>query len=229
MAGGTTIPADGQMLAVGDAVYNAADARFHRAGSGKPGAALPRLPETAAELRHTAEVWGPGRTRVLTGDAATLAGVEASMTARPAVIHFATHVVAGPDDYSSGLIALSLDRSGAMGLLGPTEIVARPVSAALIVMNGCHSGQGKTLAASGLMGLTRAWLGAGAGAVLATRWDIPDAAAAALTLGFYRELRLDRTGGPAYALQRAQIELLKDPQVRANPVLLASYFLIGRV
>ncbi len=30
-----------------------------------------------------------------------------------------------------------------MGLLGPKEILARPVTAGLIVMNGCHSAQGE--------------------------------------------------------------------------------------
>lgn len=225
--------AGGEMLAVGDAVYNAADARFNgnRGNNGRnaPAASLARLPATASEIRECARTWGPSRTRVLAGSGASLAAVESAIASGPSIIHFATHVVAGPDDFSSGLIALSLDPSGSMGLLGPTEIVAHPVTAALVVLNGCHSAQGQTLPAAGLMGLTRAWIGAGAGAVLATRWDIPDDAGTTLIAAFYRELKTHWERGPAYALQLAEIELLKKPGARANPALLASYFLIGRV
>ena len=73
-----------------------------------------------------------------------------------------------------------------MGLMGPTEIAAHPVSASLVVLNGCHSGRGNALPGAGLMGLTRAWIGAGARAVLATRWDIPDEAGKTMMVEFYR-------------------------------------------
>jgi len=65
--------------------------------------------------------------------------------------------------------------------------------------------------------------------VLATRWDIADDAGNALIATFYKELKAHWDLGPAYALQQAQIEALKDPAVRAKPVPLASYFLFGRV
>jgi CHAT domain-containing protein len=222
------------MLAIGDAVYNAADARFPRANASRLNSrrlvALPRLPATAEEVRQCSRAWGPSAVRTLTGSDASLTAVEqAIQTSHPSVIHFATHVVPGPDQYSSGLIALSLTPSGAMGLLGPTEIQARPVSAALVVLNGCYSDQGKALPASGLMGLTRAWIGAGAGAVLATRWEIPDDAGTALMADFYRALRADWPSGPAVALQRAQLELLKTGDTRRNATLLGAYFLLGRI
>jgi tetratricopeptide (TPR) repeat protein len=222
--------AAGELLAVGDAVYNAADERFPRdsaAGVRDHAAALPRLPGTAEELRECSRSWGTANTHLLIGADASLSGVQNAIAKRPSIIHFATHVVPGPDEFSSGLIALSLDRTGAMGLLGPTEIVARPVSAALVVLNGCHSTQGDTLPAAGLMGLTRAWIGAGAGAVLATRWDIPDAGNV-LMADFYRELKAHWARGPAFALQHAQLELLKNADIRRNPVQLGSFFLLGR-
>jgi CHAT domain-containing protein len=231
--GGSAIP-HGGLLAVGDAVYNVADERFVRDKAkeidrqGKD--ALPRLPGTAQEIRECSRAWGPAETHVLTGANANLESVESTIAeVCPSVIHFATHVVAGPDEYASGLIALSLNHSGGMGLLGPAEIQARPVTAALVVLNGCHSDQGRTLPAAGLMGLTRAWIGSGAGAVLATRWDIADDASTALMAHFYRVLRANWQRGPAFALQHAEMELLENREIRQNPVLLGAYFLLGRV
>ena len=132
---------DGAFLGVGDPIYNGADARDrgdHRALR----RALPRLPGTAPELAACAREWG-SKAQLLTGEHATAQEVEAALSSNPAVVHFATHVIAGPGDYSSGLIALSLDHGGSVGLLGPTEIVAHPVKAQLVVLNGCHSAQGQ--------------------------------------------------------------------------------------
>lgn len=223
----------GDMLGIGDPVYNAADSRYagsRTAAAGvASGIALPRLIATAAELEACSRAWGSSRTRIISGAAAGLAGVESALRANPSVIHFATHVIAGPGDHSSGLIALSLDSSGAMGLMGPTEIVARPVTARLVVLNGCYSARGDTLPGAGLMGLTRAWIGAGAGAVLATRWNIPDDAGQSLMTAFYRHLRSSWTRGPAFALQEAQLELLKNDPALHKSDLLGAYFLLGRI
>jgi CHAT domain-containing protein len=224
-------PASGEMVSIGDPVYNAADSRYRgqRNLTTSGNMVLPRLIATADEVEVCSRAWGPDRTRVLSGADAGLDGVEAALDAGPSIIHFATHVIAGPDDRSSGLIALSLDSSGAMGFMGPAEILAHPVTASLVVLNGCYSARGATLPGTGLMGLTRAWIGAGAGAVLATRWNISDDAGQSLMAAFYRHLRASWSQGPAFALQQAQLELLKNEPARKRSDLLGAYFLLGRV
>jgi CHAT domain-containing protein len=218
---------NGGFLGVGDPIYNAADSRYHGARTNHE-VVLPRLPDTGPELDACSRALGFSKARILTGENAGIANVRIALQSAPAVIHFATHVVPAPDRYSSGLIALSLDRSGAMGLMGPTEIAAHPVSANLVVLNGCHSGQGNALPGAGLMGLTRAWIGAGARAVLATRWDIPDEAGKTMMIEFYRALRAHPEGGSAFALQQAQLALLKENNSRTNLNIWAAYFLVGR-
>jgi CHAT domain-containing protein len=222
-----TPSADGGFLGIGDPIYNAADARYHGSGKKPQDIALPRLPSTATELQACSRAWGGSRSRILTGSDADLANVRSALDARPAVIHFATHVITAPGDHASGLIALSLDPSGAMGLMGPTEIVAHPVSARLVVLNGCHSGQGDALPGTGLMGLTRAWIGAGARSVLATSWDIPDEAGKNLMVEFYRASRAQPERGPAFALQQAQLAAIKQSN-KSTAAVWAAYFLLGR-
>jgi CHAT domain-containing protein/tetratricopeptide (TPR) repeat protein len=202
------IAADAPLLGVGDPIYNSADPRYG-GGSAKPDLALPRLPNTAGELDAVSRAWGAASPTLLTGARATTGNVEAALSGGAAVVHFATHVIPAPGGYHSGMIALSLDPTGAMGLLGPKEILARPVSASLIVMNGCHSAQGETLPSSGLMGLTRAWIGAGAQAVIATGWDVPDASAQSFMTDFYRALRSSPGQGFAMALREAQVRAIE--------------------
>jgi CHAT domain-containing protein len=83
------------------------------------------------------------------------------------------------------------------------------------------------------MGLTRAWIGAGARSVLATRWDIADDAGAAIMARFYRALRAHPEGGPAGALREAQFQYVQNEVLRGEtPVkglaAAAAYFLLGR-
>jgi CHAT domain-containing protein len=78
------------------------------------------------------------------------------------------------------------------------------------------------------MGLTRAWLGAGARSVLATRWDVPDEAGSTMMVAFYRALRASPERGPAYALQQAQSWLRKSQGAAGSPAVWAAYFVMGR-
>ena len=176
---------------------------------------LPRLPNTAAEIQACSRAWGSGSEQLLTGPAAGLGLVESALSSSPAIVHFATHVVTAPGDFGSGLIALGLDPRGAMGLMGPKDIAAHRIGGSLVVMNGCHSAQGEALPGSGRMGLTRAWIAAGARAVLSTRWDVPDETAQSLMVDFYRALRRGHDGNPARSLARPR----SSPSVRAARTL----------
>ncbi len=220
-----TIAADAPFVGVGDPIYNGADSRY-RFRNVKAGFPLPRLPNTAAEIEAVSRAWGTPSPTLLTGADATPANVEAALRRPAPVVHFATHVVAAPEKFRSGMIALSLDASGEPGLLGPKEIVARLVSPGLVVMNGCHSAQGETLPSSGLMGLTRAWIGAGSRAVIATGWDVPDAAAQSLMTDFYVALHSRPQGGTAFALRSAQLKAIERGD---SPARWAAYSLLTRI
>jgi hypothetical protein len=225
-----TSPNDGQFLGIGDPVYNVADERYRGNRRAKQDLALPRLIATGEELKACARAAGSTKTRILTGEDADLITIQKALLEKPAVVHFATHIVTSPGSHPSGLIALSLDRSGAMELMGPAEIVTRPVSADLVVLNGCHSSQGETLPGSGLMGLTRAWIGAGAKAVLATSWDIPDEGGKAFMTDFYLNSKAHPDRAPAFALQHAQLMALKGNRTRRSEstATWAAYFLLAR-
>ena len=61
------------------------------------------------------------------------------------------------------------------------------VKARLVVLCCCHTGQGK-VTSKGVIGITRAFLAAGARSVLATQWPINDTATKEFMEKFYEEL-----------------------------------------
>jgi CHAT domain-containing protein len=218
-----TISPNSPFLGIGDPIYNTADSRYSSRANAD--LTLPRLPATAQEIEACSKAWGARESpRLLTGPDASAARVAMALRGNAPIVHFATHVVAESGEFRSGLIALSLNPLGAMDLLGPEEILARPATTSLVVMNGCHSAQGKVLPGAGLMGLTRAWIGAGARAVIATAWDIPDDAAELMMTDFYRALHAAPERGTAFALREAQRNALK-----RGGTQWAAYSLLSRI
>jgi CHAT domain-containing protein len=231
-------------LGVGDPIYNAADPRLPRgrgnAATGWPwpltlftasppraaaGLVLPRLVASGAELDDCARAWD-GESILLRGAGATRRNLAEQMRRGPAVVHFATHVLESPERPASGLIALSLTDRQETELLTPFEIAHWRIHAGLIVLSGCYSAQGAALPGTGLMGLTRAWLTAGARAVVSSRWPTPDEDGP-LFQALYRNLRTERRADPGQALRIAQLAMIRSGGWHAQPRYWGAYYVIG--
>ena len=72
-------------------------------------------------------------------------------------------------------------------LLTQRDILNISVQARLVVLCCCHTGKGK-ITSEGVIGITRAFLAAGARCVLATLWPIADSATKEFMEKFYGEL-----------------------------------------
>jgi CHAT domain-containing protein len=231
----------GPFLGIADPVYNMADSRWtgtrphsffgsFTALAGDSAAAdlqLARLPGSARETAACAAAWGGAREPVLLeGATASRERLQDALHGRPAVLHFATHVIGSGGGARSGLIVLSLTAKGLPQVLSPTEIATWNLDGALVSLSGCNSGSADVLPGTGLMGLTRACQAAGASAVIASRWPTPDDSGA-FFLSFYRHLHASPDAGPALALQRAQIDMLHSRTWRAHPDYWGAYFVTG--
>jgi len=147
---------------------------------------LGRLPHARVEAEAAASALGGGSRAVL-GDQATERFLKTEPLARYAALHLAAHAVI--DDDEPGRSALVLAPAGDEdGLLQPRDIAALDLDQTLVVLAACRSSTGKMLRGEGPLGLTRAFFQAGARAVVATLWEIDDAASSALFAGFYRRL-----------------------------------------
>jgi CHAT domain-containing protein len=228
----------GTLLGVGDPIYNAADNRapnakrttwtpfLRRAGFDASSPSFARLWGTGLEIQVAAREWQGKSSVLLTGASASKSRFWTALESKPAIIHIATHILEQEDRLRTGWIALSLGRDGQPEYLTPEEISARSIVASLVVLSGCSSGKAEVRTASGLMGLTRAWMAAGAGSVLATRWPTVDDDGIFFE-SFYRNLRQNSHGGPASALRKASIEMVESGTWRAQPSFWSGYFLVG--
>jgi CHAT domain-containing protein len=183
-------------------------------------AALGALPGARAEAEVARASVGGDR-RVLVAGAASEAEVKAALGRGVAVLHFATHAVV--DDAVPLRSALVLAPGGGEdGRLRAEEIYRLPLDAELVVLSGCSTGHGEVRAGEGPMSLARAFLRAGAGAVVATQWDVEDRGASAVIGGFYRRLA---GGAPvAEALAASQRELIR---AGAPPRAWAPFVVVG--
>jgi CHAT domain-containing protein len=114
-------------------------------------------------------------------------------------------------------------------LLTTSDILAaRLPSRPLIVLAACNTGRGNVRAVEGVDSLATAFLGAGARSVVATLWDIDDAASSRLFIQLHRSIHRGRNA-PA-ALRDAQLEMLrsKDPRDR-EPASWAGVFVVGSI
>ncbi len=179
-------PAKGGFLAVGDPVYNMADPRARKSKawpawsalltrvSDDRGPVFARLWGTAKEIQVSARAWDASETTMLMGNQVSPELFWDKIHANPDIIHIATHVLEENEKPQTGWIAFSLNADGHVQYITPEDILAKSISARLVVLSGCSSGKADILPATGLMGLTRAWIAAGAGSVLATRWPTVD-------------------------------------------------------
>jgi CHAT domain-containing protein len=216
-------------VGVGDPIYNTADPRLlplpPDATASKPALMLPRLVGSGAELDACARSWR-GERVLLKGACASRDGLAEQLRRNPAVVHLATHVLESSERPSYGLIALSLTPRRESELLPPYEIAGWRTNAGLVVLSGCHSAEGAQLPGTGLLGLTRAWLMAGAHSVIGSIWATPDESGA-LFGALYRNLSGERHSSPAAALRAAQLEMIRSGGWRAKPSYWGAYFVVG--
>jgi CHAT domain-containing protein len=224
-------------LGVGDPIYNSADPRLPksaRASSRKSSPLdlfaalpppLPRLVASAAELEACARAW-KGSHVLLEGASASRSSIEQQFERHPAVVHFATHFLPSAEAEPQGMIALSLTDSGTADVLRPAEIARWHSGAELVVLSGCNSAAGAALPGTGLLGLNRAWLAAGAQNVISSHWAVPDESGS-LFVSLYRNLSAYRLSA-AQALRAAQLEMLRTGGWRARPEYWGAYFAMGK-
>lgn len=99
------------------------------------------------------------------------------------------------------------------------------VPADLVVLSACETAAGKLYRAEGIVGLTRAFMVAGASRVLCSLWKVDDAATRAFMGKFY-ELWKDEGLPAATALRRAQDHLRAQKQWE-HPAHWAAWVLWG--
>jgi CHAT domain-containing protein len=228
-----------RLVAYGDPIYNRADPRW-KSGAADPQIEgeefdLARLPGTSRELKTVVNEFPVDRAISLTGTHSSRTKFFQFLEPGAQIVHYAGHVLQSPKRPELVTMMMGLNPSGQQDFLSPAEISSKRLSLGLVTLSGCGSGLGKPLAGAGLLGLSRAWLLAGAQAVTASLWPLTDDSGE-LFRYFYRDLaqrKKKRSGlilarDIANSLQDAQKLMLQSGGWRAEPQYWATYFVLGK-
>ncbi len=185
------------------------------------------LPASRREVAAIARLAGP-EPLVLTGSAATEDAFRREAPNRR-VLHLATYGVLNKHNPLFSYVDLA-PGGGQDGRLEVHEVFGLRLQADLVVLSACQTGLGSGALADvptgdDWVGLTRAFLHAGAARVVATLWPVEDQATAALMERFYEGLAAG--ADPARALALAQRALLAAPAT-AHPFSWAGFEVAGR-
>jgi len=213
------------VLALGDPDYESpiagpapgADAR--RGGAGR----LARLPATGREASSI------GGTVLLQKDA-TERGLRDAVAKRSRwrAVHFACHGLIDADRPSFSSLALT-PQGADDGFLTVAEVFRSKIPADLVVLSACETARGKVVQGEGIMGLTRAFMFAGAPRIICSLWKVDDSATQALMTKFYELWNPTdgKAGLPAAeALRKAQ-GFVKSQEKWKHPYFWAAWVLWG--
>ena len=172
-----------------------------------PNPDYPELPMARTEMQKIAKHFAPADETVYELQAATSGAYLRSPLRDYAYIHFVAHGVASRTDPLDSAIILS--RSGAAEdsfKLHAREIIQHPIDARLVTISACYGGGTRSYAGEGLVGLSWAFLRAGAHNVIGALWEASDQSTPQLMDRMYGGLADGMA--PSAALRQAKLALL---------------------
>ena len=206
-------------------------------------AMLPRLPDTAAELKSIALALQKDPAQVLyLGKRANEKVVKDLDLSRYRIVVFATHgLVPGElDGLTQAALALTAPNVADVdgdGLLTMEEILALKLDADWVVLSACNTGSAAGKGAEAASGLGRAFFYAGTRALLVTNWSVHSASARELVTDLFRRQAADPKLSRGEALRQATMALLDGPGYAdaagktlftyGHPLFWAPYSIIG--
>jgi CHAT domain-containing protein/tetratricopeptide (TPR) repeat protein len=168
---------------------------------------FPPLPKAAAEMQHIENHFPATEQKVLARERATPAAYLDSKPEQFSYIHFVAHGTASRQSPLDSAIVLS--RSSGEGdsfKLYARDIMLHRIHADLVTVSACHGAGVRAYSGEGLVGLSWAFLHAGAHNVIGALWEVSDDSTPELMDELYRNLKKGET--PEAALRGAKLTLL---------------------
>jgi len=177
-----------------------------------------QIPAAMGEAREVAHFLQQqyGAVHLLLGEQATLSAMT-HLAHHAGTIHLACHGLFRRDNPMFSALKLH------DGWLTALEITQLHLPGALVTLSACESGRSQLLGGEEMLGLTYAFLSAGAASLVVSQWLVQDEATALLMARWYRHLasQLDH----AAALRLAQLDVMASYN---HPYYWAPFVLIGQ-
>lgn len=201
---------------------------------------LRRLEFAGDEVLRIAQIWGVNRNseHINLRDKATVDRVRRMDLAKYKIVHFAAHAILADEVKRVFQPALVLSQTendeNKASLLQFSDILGLKLDADLVVLSACDTGLGTLKNGEGIIGLTRAFLYAGASSTVVSLWTVQDQSTSLLMEHFYKNLK--RGLSKAEALRQAKLEIMRSKvnlkatgmrQDLASPFYWAPFILVG--
>jgi CHAT domain-containing protein len=191
----------------------------------------PELPQAAAQVKSVASHFPEAKLKILTREEATPLAYRASRPERFSYIHFVAHGMASRLSPLDSAIVLSKESAQDDSF----KLYARDVidysrknllQADLVTISSCYSSGDRSYSGEGLVGLSWAFLRAGAHNVVAALWDVSANSSVQLMDKFYDSL--NKGARPDAALRVAKLSLLHGNEFE-DPFYWAPFQLYARL
>jgi CHAT domain-containing protein len=200
--------ATGKLLLIGDAV--------------PPSPAYASLPNAMREVQNVQSHFPVEKRETFTRDRATPAAYLGSDPGQFSFIHFVAHATASKLSPLDSAIVLSRSSGDQDSFkLYARDITPHLLQANLVTISSCYGAGAEAYSGEGLVGLSWAFLRAGAHNVIGALWDVSDASTADLMGRMYDELKRGQT--PEAALHAAKLSLLHSDGVARKPFYWAPF------
>jgi len=192
-----------------------------------PNDKYPELSKAAAQMESVARHFPAAEQKIFARAQATPAAYLASSPEQFSYIHFVAHGTASRLSPLDSAIVLSKGSAEDDSFkLYARDIIRHPLRADLVTISACYSSGERSYSGEGLVGLSWAFLRAGAHNVIAALWEATDASTEQLMDKFYDDL--NKGSSPDAALRAAKLSLLRNSRFR-NPFYWAPFQLYARL
>jgi len=198
----------GKLLIIGDAV--------------SPNADYAELPKAGVEIENIEKHFAPAGREVLTRTQATAPAYLGSAPEQFAYIHFVAHGTASRlSPLDSAVILSKATAADDSFKLYARDIIQHPLHAELVTISTCYGAGARAYTGEGLVGLSWAFLRAGAHNVIGALWEVSDTSTPRLMDQLYEELQKGRS--PEAALRSAKLSLLHSDGAFRRPFYWAPF------
>jgi CHAT domain-containing protein/tetratricopeptide (TPR) repeat protein len=192
-----------------------------------PDQEFPSLPFFGLEMSRIEGHFSSSEISTLEGQRATPAAYLASDPHSFTYIHFVSHAVASLTSPLDSAIILSNSAGHEDSYkLYAREIIQHPIHAQLVTISACYGSGTRTYAGEGLVGLSWAFLNAGAQQVIGALWEVSDDSTPRLMDKLYQGLTAGDS--PAVALRNAKLSLLHSQSRFSAPFYWAPFQIYSR-
>lgn len=192
-----------------------------------PSEDYPSLPLFGAEMTRIESHFDKSSVLALGGGQGTPAAYLASNPRQYAYIHFVSHAIASRIDPLDSAIVLSRSTADENSFkLYARDIIQHRIDAKLVTISACYGTGTRSYAGEGLVGLSWAFLRAGAERVIGALWEVSDNSTPRLMDTLYQGL--EAGDSPAESLRKAKLALLNAGGRYSLPFYWAPFQMYGR-